>query len=135
MPSVETALACKRCAKICFSENSLSMHMVSSHQAKDDVHQCVNTIWCPVCGIIYANRDLLMQHILENPQICKMNLLLRGSVYPKEEIDRLENQQSVIRAANRKAGLPRFFASRPAVRAFGPFLPIVGLNDDRIFST
>ena len=61
-----------------------------------------------------------------------MNLLLRGAFFPWDEIRALESQQADICAANVKAGRPRYFASTPAVRIFGPHLPIFDLKGQAI---
>ena len=123
-PSIDSTLACQLCGDRCDSVTALTMHLVSKHKLKDPVHTCVNTVWCPVCGILYSNRGLLMEHCAYRSKVCRMNLLLRGAFFPWDEISALESQQSDICAANVKAGRPRYFASTPAVRIFGPHLPI-----------
>ena len=112
---------CDICGKFFEDDRALRMHKVVEHRIRDEVRKCVDTEWCPVCGIMYACRSALMTHISTKSRICRDNLIARGPVMDNEQEIIFDELIADQRRQNSKKGLSKNAVAAPAVRVFGPF--------------
>ena len=119
---------CTVCEYTATSTRARNMHMVKKHGQCDKVRACVDTLWCPTCGMSYASRAILLEHVTSRSKVCKLNLLLRGPCVNAYDIDVLDDVVMEERDAAKRTGYHKHHASVPAVRIYGPCLPI--MNED-----
>ena len=116
---------CGSCQK---SDQALTMHYNIEHRLRNKIRWCVDTEWCPACGLIFANRSLRIEHIVQKSPICFHTLEFRGPVINDEQAADLDAIGVLERKEVRKKGLGAHVALRPLVRIFGPHLHCVDLQ-------
>ena len=112
---------CPICQCIQPSCQQLELHMLTRHKIRNPINMYIDTVWCPVCLMMFHTRECIMNHIRYRAPACRMVLLLRGPVMSLKEAEAVIDSQ---KAHNRKLyalGKRRYHKDLPAMRAYGPF--------------
>ena len=129
-----TVLQCDECPYTCSTRKQLLYHSRVANSHRHPINKCVDTTYCPVCGIDRHTRAGILVHLHDRTPICRLNLLMRGEHVSDEAAAVLAAEAAGLRASNTAAGRDKHFAELRCVRIYGPFLPVGGLDGDIIQS-
>ena len=82
---------CLECGTWAQGKQSLSIHMLRSHGVRRAIRSYVEGTTCLVCGVMFASRQRLIDHIAEQPnQLCMHNYILRYPTLEPEVVRKLD---------------------------------------------
>ena len=125
---------CDVCGYTCYSKSALKCHQTSKHEVFSDLARCIDTCGCTICGLTFESIHLCYIHAAKS-SVCKNNLLLRGPYLSGQELKDSMIARSEFTLKNRKAGNVNDKISSVCVRAFGPHLPIFGVDGFEIVAS
>ena len=120
---------CVECGEPAVDKQALSVHMFRAHGSRRFIRRYVpagNS--CLVCGLLFASRQRLIDHLAEKSAICAHNFVLRFPLLEPAVVDVID------RAAHSDHPRRLRVDGAHGVRTFGPYLPIFNLNGQRILT-
>lgn len=112
--------SCNVCNKVFNTKQSLALHEFKVHGIKDCLRKYVNTVFCPICMVMFHTRERLLNHLKYRSPTCKTNILLGQPVLTEEEANNLDSQDAHNFVLMQKAGKRRHHCDAPAYRLQGP---------------
>lgn len=119
------SLVCDVCSKVYDSYQQLQLHKSSKHGIKHLTRRYIDGSKCPICLVLFASRDCVINHVRYRSMVCLENLLIRPPKLSVEEAKALDLEECVNVRALKSKGLRRHAATEECIRLSGPLLPIV----------
>ena len=113
---------CTLCGEPASDRQALSVHMCRAHGVRRFVRSYVEGLTCLVCGLQFASRQRIIDHLAEKSAVCMHNYLLRYEPLPVEQVQALD--LSGRTQYSRRQRLP----GAHGVRIHGPFLLVYDLD-------
>ena len=113
---------CTLCGELALDRQALSVHMCRAHGVLRFVRSYVEGLTCLVCGLQFASRQRIVDHLAEKSAVCMHNYLLRYEPLPVEQVQALD--LSGRTEYSRRQRLP----GAHGVRIHGPFLLVYDLD-------
>ena len=96
-PTVAEAAALRPCTAHCYEcgepqqdRQALAVHLVRAHGIKRHLRAYVVGLDCLVCGVRFASRQRLVDHLSEKSPVCGLNYRIRYRPLAAEEVARLD---------------------------------------------
>ena len=124
----DTTTYCTLCGTPAADRQALSVHLFRAHGLRRHIRSYVGGLDCLVCGLRFASRQRLIDHLAEKSQVCMHNYFLRYHPLPPDQVRAAEEAA--------KSDFPRRARLEGAhgVRVHGPFLLVVDLHGEEIRS-
>ena len=107
---------CFECGAAAQDRQALSIHLFRSHGVRRWIRAYVEGTTCLICGLMFASRQRLIDHLAEKGQICLHNYVLRYSPLSPDRVQQLDaDGRSEFSRRRRLEGAH-------GVRHHGPFL-------------
>ena len=119
---------CTVCGAACRDMQALSVHTFRSHGVRRAIRALVEGHDCLVCGLRFASRQRIIDHLAEQGRVCAHNYVLRYRPLSPDSLAVLEREGRA--EFSRRARLD----GAHGVRAHGPFLPVRALGGTIICS-
>ena len=94
--------------------------------------KCIDTARCTVCGLVSDSINMNLHHAFEGSELCRHNLLKRGTFLEGEALEAVMGDTASCRSANFNAGFHRRKAEKTCIRAYGPHQVIWSLCNNYI---
>ena len=105
------------CGKVCKSSTGLAAHRSLAHGVRNPaVWYASQDGMCACCGLVFADRQLLMAHLTRGSRLCFLNVVLTLEPFSRMEEDEHRDAARKQAIANKKSGDTRHKAVCPAYR-------------------
>ena len=113
---------CTECGEPQHDLQGLAVHMARAHHIKRAIRAYLSGSDCLVCGIRFASRQRLVDHVAEKSPICAFNYRRRYQPLPPDEVEALDLQGRAHFARRLRV------EGAHGIRVHGPFLLVFGLD-------
>ena len=119
---------CVLCGVEALDRQALSVHCFRAHGVRRFIRSYVEGLDCLVCGLRFASRQRLVDHLSEKSPVCSHNYILRYSPLPPEQVQHMD-----VDARSEPSRRLRLEGAH-GVRIHGPFLQVINLEGESIRS-
>ena len=121
------SFACSQCDKTFNTHQKLSLHLWKVHNVKNPIRLHINTVFCPVCMVMFHTRERVLNHLRYRSALCREQILEYPQVLDDVQADDLDLSLRESNILLQKAGRRRHSAVLNAFRLSGP-LPLPTIN-------
>ena len=117
---------CLECGEPAPDRQALAVHMCRAHGIRRFIRSYVEGVDCLVCGVRFASRQRLFDHLSDKSRVCLHNYVLRYAPLPVEQVQALDLAGRCEHPRHQR------LEGAHGVRYYGPYLPVRDLTGDFI---